>query len=386
MSPIRKKMFDCLVIGAGVQGLFAAYYLSARNNIKVALLDQFEIGHTNGSSHGASRIIRSIYPNQIYIDLLQLTKKVGWDIIEKKCKRQLVYPNSACYFGSGKAFDQYTETSLKSGLDIQLLDVKAAREQYPQFSFPNLQTVIKDNTSSVIAAKDVIDYLLEEILKNGVHLFEKTKVLKIDFEKDPIKINTNQGDFFTERLVITAGPWVKKLVPELREKVTPIKQTVAYFKLEGRTALYKRGLFPNWASIKDSENDIFYGLPIFNSEGIKVSQHLTHGVENDPDNQEKEINSNQLNKLTEFVEYNFRSPIEKFIGSETCFYTNTPNEDFIIDCLPSDERIAIGSACSGHGFKFAPLVGKILTELVFNGQTSFAEFEASRDLFSIKSN
>jgi len=87
--------------------------------------------------------------------------------------------------------------------------------------------------------------------------------------------------------------------------------------------------------------------------------------------------------LENFVREQFTQPIDKLVKSETCFYANTPNENFIIDLLPTDKRIAVGSVCSGHGFKFAPLTGRLLSELVLNGKTTVPEFEESREAFAI---
>jgi sarcosine oxidase len=99
---------------------------------------------------------------------------------------------------------------------------------------------------------------------------------------------------------------------------------------------------------------------------------------------EKEYDEVRVEKLKDFINKTFVAPIEKIIAVEKCFYTNTQDENFIIDTLPDDTRIVVGSICSGHGFKFAPLTGLILAQLALHGKTTVAEFEKNRAMFSIK--
>ncbi len=126
-------------------------------------------------------------------------------------------------------------------------------------------------------------------------------------------------------------------------------------------------------------DNVFYGIPEFGIEGIKVAQDITDGQAENPD-EEIAISPKKLLDLKDFVTAQFNQPIERFVHSETCFYTNTQNSQFILDLL--DSRIAIGAACSGHAFKFAPLTGKILAELVLHGKSSVLEFEENRKFFS----
>lgn len=118
-----------------------------------------------------------------------------------------------------------------------------------------------------------------------------------------------------------------------------------------------------------------YGLPEFQSEGIKIAHHVTVVQEETPF---------PAKALEEFITEHFVAPIEKCVYTESCLYASTPNEDFIMDLLPNDKRVAIGSACSGHGFKFAPLTGKILSELILDGSTTISEFEPLKPLFSLR--
>ena len=213
-------------------------------------------------------------------------------------------------------------------------------------------------------------------------LYEETKVLDMNPFCSPIQIDTTRGTLKTNRLIITAGPWASLLVPFLKPQLTVARQTVGYFRLSGSPETYKVGQFPVWGNLGSKRDKIFYGLPQYGQEGIKIARHITSGVNDNP-NLEKEITSEAIEDLVSFINRNFVPRIDRFLGAETCFYTNTSTENFILDLHPDNPEIAIGAGFSGHGFKFGPLTGRILAELVLNKKTEVKEFENARSIFAI---
>ena len=310
-----------------------------------------------------------------------------WPSLEKELDCNLLYPNSRCAFGFGSSFEVWLKAIFKNraNLDIELLETSSARKLYPQFRFPTGAHVLRDNNSAVIAAKEMMDTLPKALKKQKVSILENRKVLTINPTASKIQLETTKGPLTCERLVITAGPWMGQFASQLKINcaLCPVKQIVGYFKMQGAKEHYRVGQFPNWVYIGEGENSDFYGLPEFGGIGIKVAQEVMEGEISDPDDRHSEIDPRKIKALQDFVSEQFVSPIERLIKLETCFYTNTKTSDFILDLLPSDNRIAIGSACSGHGFKFAPLTGKILAELILHGKTTISEFEKNRDLFSL---
>ena len=127
----------------------------------------------------------------------------------------------------------------------------------------------------------------------------------------------------------------------------------------------------------------YYGLPEFGRDGIKLARHITGGVDDDPDDLSHLTPSKAINDLRQFVTEQFAAPIERFVDAETCLYSNTGTEDFILDFHPDNSDVVIGSGFSGHGFKFGPLTGRVLAELALSGETSIPEFEAARHLFKL---
>jgi sarcosine oxidase len=374
--------FDVVVIGGGVNGLATAYHLSRQTSLKVALVEQFSLGHKRGSSHGFSRIFRSTYTNPVYTNLARLAQMQEWPSLEQGLGCRLLYPNSRCVFGLGARFEANVKAALESDLDVELLEAPAARQLFPQFRFSESLHVLRDHSSSLIAANVTMENLAKIVRQRKVSILEETKVLSINPSPSSIQLETTQGRLSCERLVITAGPWIGECLPELNHAFSPIRQVIGYFKLRGMNDSYQVGPFPNWVYFGERENEIFYGLPEFGCEGIKVAQDVAFGKGDDPDEKNFQVDPDKARALVDFVSDHFVQPVDRLVRLESCFYTNTPTSGFLLSLLPHDHRIAIGAACSGHAFKFAPLTGRILSELVLNGKTTIPEFEEQRELFS----
>lgn len=378
--------FDVLIIGAGINGLAATYYLSDLKDLKIGLVDQFALGHPHGSSHGFSRIFRTTYLNPVYINLARRAASHEWPFLEERLGGTFLHPNSRCMFGSGDLFEARVKAILNhhSDVEFELLNVSSARKRFPQFRFYDSRNVLLDHSSKVIAAKETMDKLAMAIRDRNVAIFDNTKVLKIISEAKEIKLETSNGPLSCNKLIIAAGPWVNQLLPDVKMQLCPIKQTVGYYQLGKSAERYQIGQFPNWVYFGEEKDDVFYGLPQFGCKGIKVVQEIMEGKRDDPNVIDSKQDRGRILALEKFIKKQFMDPFIKTEKIETCFYTSTPTEDFILDFLPQDHRILVGAACSGHAFKFAPVLGRILSELVLHGRTTISEFEANRQLFTLK--
>lgn len=375
--------FDALVIGGGINGLATAYHLQRLGLERVALVEQFRFGHDRGSSHGASRITRSSYVDALYVRLMQVAHHEEWPRLERDTGRTLVHRCDGVFFGpAGGPLETYAAAVASEGVDVERIDPSEARRRFPQFRFPDAAGALHDRTGGLIAAADTLEALARKCSIDGLHALEQTRVTGIDRAQDPIAIATDRGTLRAARVVVTAGAWSARLIPELAVRLKVARQNVGYFRLAGGAGAAALGAFPVWVYLGAGENGLRYGLPEFGREGMKAAHHVVRGASDDPDDAAP-ANAASIEGVREFLDSQLARPVEAVLHAETCLFTNTATEDFVIDTLPVDPRILIGSACSGHGFKFGPLTGRLLAELAVLGHTTVPAFEAQRARFAI---
>lgn len=367
-------IYDVIVLGAGINGLSAAYHLSRRKPGKLAVLEQFEVGHGLGSSHGKSRITRSTYSTPKYVELIQTAHREEWPRLALEAGQQFLRPTLGCFFGPGNG--SYID-SLRAVPELELaadiLDVSQARRVFPNFRFPDSRAIVRDSTCSVVSAEEAMRWLAGRVAREA-DLIEHCPVERVEMAPEEIRLHTAQGLYRCGRLVVTAGGWLGRLLPEVAPKLQVAHQDVGYFEVAGSED------FPVWVYVPEA-GDSFYGLPEFGRPGVKVARHRTGPEGDQPD---RPISADMPDpvrvELETFVAEQFTHPAT-CIAYEACLYTNTVSEDFLLDHHPDDPRVVIGSACSGHGFKFGPLTGRILCELLLDGRTTVETFEKHRDAF-----
>ncbi len=383
-SAPQPKAFHTLVIGGGVAGLATAWQLARTGGERIGVVERFRLGHAHGSSHGAGRITRTSYTDSVYMRLAQLAHVEEWPRLERDAGMKLIHPCDGAFFGpAGSAFDSYVAAAAEVDAGVELIDVAEARRRFPLFRFPDAAGVLHDHTAGVVAADGTIRALATRCSVEGVFTLEETRVLGIDPSRDPIVIETDRGQLLAERLVITAGAWLPALRPEFAPRLTVRRQSVGYFQLDAPAAAVQPGAFPVWIHTGSPDNSYgYYGLPEFGVAGIKAGHHQTGGASQDPDG-DAAADAQTLAHIQAFLHEQLSVPVIARVHAETCLYTNTDDEDFILGRLPGDPRIVIGSPCSGHGFKFAPLTGRILAELSRDGVTTVPAFEAARERFAI---
>lgn len=381
MSP--HEAFGTLVIGGGIHGLSTAWHLARLGGERIALVEQFRFGHALGSSHGHSRITRSSYSDALYVELMQQAHGEEWPRLEQACGMPLVHRNDGAFFGPADGpFEDYAHAVATVGADVERIDAAEARRRFPLFAFPDAVGVLHDRTGGVIAAADTIASLTRRCWIDGVHALEETRVLGIDPSRDPVVVTTDRGTLMAERVVITAGAWAQRLVPALTARVIVKRQHVGYFELDAPVESQRLGRFPVWAYLGRGANGLRYGLPEFGNRGVKAALHTLAGDPDDPDVR-MEPDQAVLERTRHFFAEQLSVPIRSRIHAETCWFTSTASEDFVLDALPGAEHVWVGSACSGHGFKFGPLVGRILAELALTGQSTVEPFARQRDRFAL---
>lgn len=376
--------FGVLVVGAGVHGLSTAWQLARRGVPRVALVERFRLHHDRGSSHGAARITRSTYADARYVRLVRVAHAEDWPRLERDSGSKLIHRCDGVFWGPPESeLDAWGAAVAAAGADgVERLSPAEARRRFPVFGFPDAHAVLHDTTGGVVAAADTLRALDRLCRIEGVHVLEETRVLGVDPSTDPVTVDTDRGRLFAERVVVTAGAWVSDLVPAVAARVSVARQHVGYFRLELSEERMAPAAFPVWVHLGSHGEGSHYGLPAFGRSGVKAALHGVSADGDDPD-AHGEPEARAIQKTRAFLASQLTVGVAETLHAETCLYTNTPDEHFILGPLPGHPRVVVGSACSGHGFKFGPLVGRILAGLVMDGRSGVAEFEAIRGTFSV---
>lgn len=182
-----------------------------------------------------------------------------------------------------------------------------------------------------------------------------------------VSVRTDAGEYRAETVVLSAGAWLGSLVPQLARLATAERQVVGWFE-GGERGYFDRERFPVFnAALPEGR---YYGFPNVDGEGLKVGRyhHLEEAA--DPDSLDREVHPRDIEVLQECVSRYFPAA-GAFRKASVCMFTNTPDEHFIIDCLPGEPRVLVVSPCSGHGFKFCSVVEEVVADLVVEGETPF---------------
>lgn len=305
----------------------------ARQGRDVLLVEQFRVGHDRGSSHGRSRIVRLAYPE---VEFVELAKEAfaGWRELEREAGRQLLQLNGLLELVESAA--QSSQDALEAaGAEYELLDVEEARRRWP-VGVPDGWTVLFQLEAGIVRADLAHRAFVDGALAHGVRLEENTRIESLE-------------DVDAKAIVVTAGGWVTQLVPDLPVHTT--RETVAYFRRDGEPLPSVVQLDPV------TRGHAMYSLhdPV---HGLKAGAHHA-GARVGPD-EPGEADPALVERIVEWVARTYPDADPMPVAAETCMYTSTADEHFILE---RRGKVVIGSACSGHGFKFAPAIGTRLGAL-----------------------
>lgn len=351
---------DVLVVGAGLTGSSAAWHLAARG-LSVTLVEARGIGHDRGSSHGTSRIYRRAYADPHYVDLTGRAEYL-WDELEDRSGQLLRTRTGGIDHGAERNPEALAALMKERGVTAELLSPEAARERFRGMEFagpvlfhPDAGHLDADRT--VRAGVDVAAFL-------GAAVVEGAPVTRMEQTGQGVLVHTENRSFSARCAVVAAGPWLPELLPSIgvaprlpRTWVT--QQQVFHFRHRDAEAA--------WPTMVYKEGIQLFGLPSGADGGpapaMKVAQH-DGGTPTTASARDGLVNPASRDTVTSWVNRWLPGLDPEPVAEQSCLYTMTADEDFVIDRSGS---VVIASPCSGHGAKFAPLVGSLVADLVQGG-------------------
>jgi sarcosine oxidase len=367
--------YDVIVLGIGSMGSATCYEL-AKKGAKVLGLEQFDIPHELGSHTGQSRIIRKAYGEASdYVPLLERAYD-KWKSLEAETGTQVYYKTGLVYFGG--MGDSFLETVKRSSaqykIPVNSLSVAQCNLKHPQFKLPNDFERLEEPDAGFLAPERSILLFVQQALRNGAVVRTKEKVMEWTLKNGTVTVKTDKRSYTAAKLVITAGAWAGKMIPGFTPKLKVTRQALAWVKPK-RGDQFGLGKFPCWTIV--DKGHFFYGFPMLPTGefggplGLKLALHYPGGDVTDPDTVNRNMKETEEKVLVDFLNEFIPDGYERTLTLKTCLYTNSPDENFILDFLPGhDDKVAIAAGFSGHGFKFASVIGEILADLAVKGATT----------------
>lgn len=355
------------VIGLGAAGSAALCGL-ARRGIRSVGIEQFALGHPRGSSHGPTRIIRlTHFENVSYVPLIRRACAL-WRELESIAGRQLVFTTGIAEIGpaDGELVRGTLAAAARYGVPHDALDAAALMRRYPQFNVPETFAAVFQSDGGYIEAARAIDAYVRLAVDLGAEIHANERVLALEPGTHGVRITTDRSVFETAGAIVAAGPWLRGLLPELRLPLRVTRQVVGWFE-PGDAAQFAADRFPVF--ILETEHGHHYGLPAYRRMGIKIAKHHHRGEVVDADAYDRTVSTDDEAAIRAPLAQYLPGANGRLLAAQTCLYTMTPDETFIIDRMPGFPHIVIASACCGHGFKFSPMVGEIAADLVTRGGT-----------------
>lgn len=359
--------YDVVVAGVGGMGSAAIYHLAARG-LDVLGLERYDVPHARGSSHGITRIIRwPQYEDPAYVPLVERAFEL-WEELEADHPRQLLYRVGSVDTGprDGEIFGGSKEAAETHEIPHEILSAAELRDRFPGFDLPADHMALYQPDGGFLYCEQCTVAHVEAAHDEGATVRAREAIEGWEPADAGVVVRTDRGEYTAEKLVVTAGAWTEKLLPDLAPLLEPERQVLGWFQPNAPETFAPEN-FPVWVS--EFEEGHAYGFPVFDVPGFKLGGFNHLQQTGDADELLTEPTRRDEAVLREYVDNYFPDAAGPTMRLEPCMFTNTPDEHFLLDVHPAYEDVVVGAGFSGHGFKFASVVGEVLSDLAMDGDT-----------------
>jgi monomeric sarcosine oxidase len=361
--------YDAAIIGLGTMGIFAGLEL-ARKGRKVIAFDQFAPPHDRGSHSGATRVFRTAYAE--HSDYVPLAMRAGvlWDKYGAEDCTTFLHRTGMLSLGppDNTLISGARASAAAHGVPIENLSRPQIRSRFPVFEMPVGWEGVLEPGAGWIDVNAALESGLKRLSRAGVDLRIDTRVEDWSSIGNGFVVRTSSGTFRAAQLIVTAGAWVTRVLADLALPLKVLRKVLIWVNP-------RRGdSFPIFASA----SKFFYGFPNIGGQGVKLAIHSSAGATaTNIEMQQPEVTVDEVRPVLEAAAEllpSLTGPVpdafERVLRTTTCFYTMTPDEHFLIDRHPQFPNLIFAAGFSGHGFKFAPVIGEALAELAVAGATT----------------
>ncbi|MEL7496755.1 MAG: N-methyl-L-tryptophan oxidase [Planctomycetota bacterium] len=372
-------MYDCIVLGFGGVGS-AALRAAASRGWNVIGIDQFGPAHNRGSSQGQTRIIRHAYfehPN--YVPLTHRAFE-QWDELNRRHRtsidiKEIITPCGLLQVGRPESdvIQGVIASADQHGLRVERFTPEEIQRRLPMFKIPEDYIGLFEPDAGFLRVELAVAAALKQASKQGATLKSNTIVhgWSVDANGD-VLVETDQGSIQGRRLIIAAGAWSSPLLPSVDVPFKILQKQQHWFQLD-RVDQKIENDFPAFL-IEEDNGDCFYGLPEIDYLGMKVCEHSGGKTLESPDQIQSGLNQEELDRTESFMNRWLEFGRARLVHHCQCMYTMSPDGHFVVDRYPGFENVVFAAGLSGHGFKFVPVIGNYLCELLDGKQDELMSF------------
>lgn len=360
--------WDVIVIGLGAMGS-AAIDALARRGLRVLGIERYGIAHGHGSSHGRSRAIRLAYfEDPCFVPLLRRAYS-GWRDLEARSRETILTVTGTLEMGrpDGAVVAGSLASCREHGLPHRILDAAEIRARWPAFRLDDDQVGLLQPDGGFLRPEAAIRAWIGLAAEAGAGLSFNERVVSLRPEAAAVVVETDRARYRAGRVVVTAGAWAGGLVPDLAPWLRPTRQVLGWFR-PPEAFPFEPGRFPVFI-VDDGPDGDHYGFPAFEDASVKVARHGHLAEPVDPEAGGAPVGEADVAVLRRFLARRMPGLDAAPVRTATCTYAMLPDGFFLIDHAPADPRLIVASPCSGHGFKFAAVIGEILADIAAEGGT-----------------